>query len=436
MEEMGDFDLTRSRIAMEEARRWIPGGVNSPVRAYQGVGGDPPFIASASGSHLRDIDGNEYIDYVGSWGPLILGHAHPRVVAAVREAAGKGTSFGAPTLEETRLARLVASRIPGVERVRFVNSGTEATMSALRLARAHTGRARFVKFVGCYHGHGDAFLVQAGSGAATFGVPTSPGVPPTVIQDTLLAPFNDLGAVAALFERHPQQIAAVIVEPVAGNVGCIPPEPGFLDGLRTLTRAQGALFILDEVMTGFRLAAGGAIERFGTACDLVTLGKILGGGLPVGAYAGPAAIMDKLAPAGPVYQAGTLSGNPLAMAAGIATLEMLAVPGVYDRLEALGARLESGMRAAIADLGHPLAFQRVGSMFCLYFRSGPVRNYDEAKASDIRAFARFFHGMLRRGVYLAPSQFEAGFLSLAHTEVDIDRTLAAGKEALAEAFAA
>ena len=415
---------------MEAARRWIPGGVNSPVRAFRAVGGDPLFIESASGARIRDVDGNEYIDYVGSWGPMIVGHAHPRILEAVGEAAKKGTSFGAPTEAETRLAEMVARRIPGVERVRFVNSGTEATMSALRLARAYTRRNKFIKFEGCYHGHGDPFLVQAGSGAATLGVPNSPGVPETVVRDTLLAPYNDLTAVERLFEAH-DDIAAVIVEPVLGNVGLIPPERGFLEGLRSLTRDRGALLILDEVMTGFRIARGGATERFGVRGDLVTLGKIIGGGLPVGAYGGPAAIMDQLAPLGPVYQAGTLSGNPLAMAAGIAALELLDAPGTYERLEALGEQLDRGMRASIA--GKPLCFQRVGSMFCLYFCPGPVRNYDEAKKADTKAFGKFFHAMLARGVYLAPSQFEAGFISLAHTEADIDRTLQAGKEALAEA---
>ena len=422
----------KSRKAMEAARRWIPGGVNSPVRAFRAVGGEPLFIDSAFGAHIRDIDGNQYIDYVGSWGPMIVGHAHPQVLEAVLEAAKRGTSFGAPTEAETRLAELVASRVPGVERVRFVNSGTEATMSAMRLARAHTRRNKFVKFEGCYHGHGDPFLVQAGSGAATLGIPNSPGVPETVVRDTLLAPYNDLKAVERLFETH-DDIAAVILEPVLGNVGLIPPEPGFLEGLRALTRDRGALLIMDEVMTGFRLARGGATERFGVRGDLVTLGKVIGGGLPVGAYAGPASIMDQLAPLGPVYQAGTLSGNPLAMAAGITTLELLDAPGTYERLEALGDRLERGMRSAIA--GKPLCFQRVGSMFCLYFCPGPVRNYDDAKRADTKAFAKFFQGMLERGVYLAPSQFEAGFISLAHTEDDIDRTLAVGKEALVEALA-
>jgi glutamate-1-semialdehyde 2,1-aminomutase len=427
--------LDASTEAMKAARTLIPGGVNSPVRAFGGVGGTPPFIASAAGCRIRDVDGNEYIDYVGSWGPMILGHAHPEVIRAVREAAAGGTSFGAPTRGEIELAREVAARVPGVEMLRLVSSGTEATMSALRLARARTGRTKFVKFEGCYHGHGDAFLVQAGSGAATLGVPNSPGVPEAVVRDTLLAPYNDFAAVRERFAENRGEVAAVIVEPVAGNVGLIPPEPGFLEGLREITRAEGALLIMDEVMTGFRVARGGAQERFGVTGDLVTLGKIIGGGLPVGAYGGPRAIMEMLSPSGPVYQAGTLSGNPLAVAAGLATLRLLDPPGTYERLEALGARLEAGIRAEIETEGYPLSFPRVGSMFCLYFRRGPVRDYAEAKGADTAAFARFFHGMLARGIYLAPSQFEAGFLSLAHTEADIDRTLEAGREALREAFA-
>ncbi len=422
-----------SRLAMDAARRVIPGGVNSPVRAFGGVGGDPPFIAVASGAKVFDIDGNEYIDYVGSWGPMILGHAHPAVVEAVRTAAGRGTSYGAPTEGETSLARLVSLRVSNIEMLRLVNSGTEATMSALRLARAYTGRRKFVKFVGCYHGHGDAFLVQAGSGATTLGVPTSPGVTDTVVADTLLAAFNNLDEVRALFRAHPGDIAAVFVEPVAGNMGLIPPDPGFLAGLRAVTEAEGALLVMDEVMTGFRVARGGAQERYGVHGDLVTLGKIIGGGLPVGAYGGSAKIMEMLAPAGPVYQAGTLSGNPLAVAAGMATLSRLDA-AAYDRLETLAQRMEDGMRAVIGERSYPLTYLRVGSMSCLYFRTGDIRNYDDAKGSDTAAFARYFHGMLRRGIYLAPSQFEAGFISLAHTEADIDRTLEAGREALAEAF--
>jgi len=425
----------RSREAMASALRVIPGGVNSPVRAFGGVGGDPLFIRSARGSRITDVDGNEYIDYVGSWGPMILGHAHPAVLEAVRSAADRGTSFGAPTEEETELARLVVERVPGVEKVRLVNSGTEATMSALRLARAATGRSLFVKFEGCYHGHGDAFLVQAGSGAMTLGIPNSPGVPPAVVADTLLAPFNDLDAVRALFAAHRGSIAAVIVEPIAGNMGCILPEPGFLEGLREVTSAEGALLILDEVMTGFRVAPGGASERFGVTGDLVTMGKILGGGLPVGAYGGRADLLDRLSPGGPVYQAGTLSGNPLAVAAGTAALRELSSPGTYEMLEAKGALLERGMREAIATSGAPLSFQRAGSMFCLFFHPGPVRNLADAKRSDTEAFARYFHAMLRRGIYLAPSQFEAGFLSLAHSDEDLERTLAAGRDSIEEAFA-
>jgi glutamate-1-semialdehyde 2,1-aminomutase len=417
---------------MEEARRWIPGGVNSPVRAFGSVGGDPPFIARAEGAYIEDVDGRRYLDLVGSWGPMIAGHAAPRVIEAVQAAAARGTSFGAPTVAETDLARTVVSRVPGVEQVRFVNSGTEATMSALRLARGHTGRDMFVKFEGCYHGHGDAFLVQAGSGAMTLGVPNSPGVPADVVAHTLLATYNDAAGVEALFEAHPGRIAAVFVEPVAGNMGCIPPEPGFLEALREITRRHGALLVIDEVMTGFRVARGGARERFGVEGDLVTFGKVIGGGLPVGAYGGPAAIMQKLAPVGPVYQAGTLSGNPLAMAAGSALLALLDEPGVYDRLEALGRRLEEGVLQTIREHDYPICFQRVGSMFCLYFHPGPVRNYREALDADTEAFRRYFHAMLERGIYLAPSQFEAGFLSLAHTEADIDRLLEAGREALAE----
>jgi glutamate-1-semialdehyde 2,1-aminomutase len=425
------LDLTRSHEAIEHARRRIPGGVNSPVRAFGGVGGNPPFIARASGSRITDIDGNEYVDFVGSWGPMILGHAHPRVLHAIKEAADRGTSFGAPTEAEVDLAALVAERMPGVEMLRLVNSGTEATMSALRLARAHTNRNKFIKFEGCYHGHGDAFLVQAGSGAATLGVPNSPGVPEAVVRDTLLAPYNDLKRVKELFHENPGEIAAVIVEPVAGNMGCVPPQPGFLEGLRQVAHENKTLLILDEVMTGFRVGPGGAQERYKIRPDITTLGKIIGGGLPVGAYGGSPTIMDRLAPVGPVYQAGTLSGNPLAVAAGLETLRLLGEPGVYRQLEAMGDRLERGLNLVIEGSGYPLCVQRVGAMFCLYFNPGPVRNYTEAGQSDLVAFARFFHGMLERGIYLAPSQFEAGFLSLAHTEADIDRMLEAGREVLA-----
>lgn len=431
---IGELKLTQSKEAMERARGLIPGGVNSPVRAFGSVGGGPPFIARASGSRIWDIDGNEYLDLVGSWGPMIAGHAHPDVVAAVKNAAEMGTSYGSPTPGESELASMVVSRVPGVEMLRLVNSGTEATMSALRLARAHTDRAKFIKFEGCYHGHGDAFLVQAGSGAATLGIPNSPGVPGAVVGDTLIAPFNDLEIVRQLFHENPGEIAAVIVEPVAGNMGCVPPRPGFLEGLRELTRTNGALLIMDEVMTGFRLARGGAGERFGVVGDLITMGKIIGGGLPVGAYGGSRELMNRMSPAGPVYQAGTLSGNPLAVAAGMATLELLAEKSVYRTLEGLGDLLETGIESTIRKHGYPVCVQRVGSMFCLYFREGPVRNYKDAAGADIKMFSRYFHAMLRRGIYLAPSQFEAGFLSLAHSEEDVQKVFEAGQGSLAEAF--
>ncbi len=407
----------------------IPGGVNSPVRAYGPVGGSPPFIARGAGSHIWDVDGNDYIDYVGSWGPLVLGHAHPDVIAAVTEAARDGTSFGAPTAREIELAELVIDRMPSVEMVRLVNSGTEATMTALRLARGHTGRPKLIKFTGCYHGHSDAFLVKAGSGAATLGTPTSPGVPPSVVADTLTADFNDVEGVRALFRAHPDQIAGVIVEPVCGNSGCIPPQPGFLEGLRELTSANGALLILDEVMTGFRVHKHSAQGLYGVDPDLTTMGKIIGGGLPIGAVGGKAGIMQQLAPVGPVYQAGTLSGNPIAVAAGLATLGALD-DAAYAKLESLSARLEAGVRANLADLGLPYQPQRVGSMSALYFTDRPVANFADAESADRDAFTKYFHAMLTRGIYLAPSPFEAGFVSTAHTEEDIDRTIAANREAL------
>jgi len=419
---------------MDRARRVIPGGVNSPVRAYRAVGGDPLVIERASGATVWDADGAAYLDYVGSWGPMILGHAHPEVVEAVREQAKRGLSFGAPTEAEADLAEAVVGRFKSMDMVRLVNSGTEATLSALRLARAFTGRDKVIKFEGCYHGHGDPFLIQAGSGAATLGVPDSPGVPASVVRDTLLAPYNDLERTAARFAEHGAGIAAVIVEPVAGNMGLVPPAPGFLDGLRRLTREHGAILIFDEVMTGFRLAPGGAQELYAVEPDLTTLGKIVGGGLPIGAYGGRREIMERVAPAGPMYQAGTLSGNPIAVAAGSATLRLLAADPPYARLETLGARLEAGTRELIARRSIPLCFQRVGSMSCLYFHPGPVRNYTEAAASDTGKFAAYFRGMLERGVYLAPSQFESGFLSAAHTEADVDRTLNAAAEVLAAIY--
>ena len=411
------------------ALKVIPGGVNSPVRAFGPVGGRPPFIARGGGAHIWDVEGKEYIDYVGSWGPLILGHAHPAVVEAVCNAARGGTSFGAPTGAEVALAELIAERIPSVQMVRLVNSGTEATMTALRLARALTGRAKVIKFAGCYHGHADAFLVKAGSGAATLGTPTSPGVPPNVAGDTLTADYNDLAAVEAIFAVNGPEIAAVIVEPVCGNSGVIPPESGFLDGLAELTAVHGALLIFDEVMTGFRVGPGGAQGLYGIQPDLTTLGKVIGGGLPSGAVGGRKEIMEQLAPLGPVYQAGTLSGNPIAVAAGLTTLRALDA-GLYEKLEALGSALEKGLRANLSRLRLPYCFQRVGSMACLFFGEHPVLNYGDADSCDMGRFAAYFHAMLAQGVYLPPSQFESFFISAAHTPQDIDRTVAANLKAL------
>jgi glutamate-1-semialdehyde 2,1-aminomutase len=419
----------RSRTLLASARAVIPGGVDSPVRAYRAVGGEPPFISRGEGAYLWDVDGNRYIDYVLSWGPLILGHAHPAIVEALAAAAARGTSYGAPTALETELAELVVGMVPSVEMVRFVNSGTEATMSALRLARAYTRRNKILKFEGCYHGHADELLVQAGSGVATLGLPDSPGVPPGATQDTLSAPFNDLAAVERLFEQLPEEIAAVIVEPVAGNMGVIPPAEGFLPGLRALTQRHGALLIFDEVMTGFRVSLGGAQERYGIDPDLTTLGKVIGGGLPVGAYAGKRAIMETVAPAGPMYQAGTLSGNPLAMTAGLVTLRELSKPGVFDGIVAQTERLCRGIGDAAEAAGVPVYQTRVGTMFCTFFAEAPVTDYASAKGSDTAAFGRFFQAMLEAGVYLAPSQFEAGFSSAAHTPDIIDATVEAAQDA-------
>jgi glutamate-1-semialdehyde 2,1-aminomutase len=422
----------RSQALFARARRVIPGGVNSPVRAFRAVGGEPLFIARGEGAFVFDVDGNRYIDYVGSWGPLIFGHAHPRVVEAVSRAARAGTSFGAPTEAEVRLAETVIEAMPSMDMVRFVNSGTEATMSALRVARAFTGRDKIVKFAGGYHGHADMLLVAAGSGALTLGTPDSPGVPAAATAQTLVAPYNDLDAVRAVFSRHAGQIAAVIVEPVAGNMGCVPPVPGFLEGLLALTREGGALLIFDEVMTGFRVAYGGAQALYGITPDLTCLGKIVGGGLPAAAYGGRRDVMELVSPSGPVYQAGTLSGNPLAMAAGLAQLELLREPGTYERLERAGAALAQGIGEAAGAAGVVVVQTRVGSMFCTFFTDAPVVDEASAKASDTQRFAAFFRRMLARGVYLAPSQFEAGFLSLAHTDELIARTVEAARESFAD----
>ena len=410
--------MTQSEELFARAQRLIPGGVNSPVRAFKAVGGTPLFIRKAEGSRIWDADGRGYIDYVGSWGPLILGHAHRDVLEAIAQAAARGTSFGAPCAAEVELADRVVRLVPSIEKVRFVSSGTEATMSALRLARGFSGRRKILKFEGCYHGHADALLVSAGSGVATLGIPGSAGVPEGTAADTLVAPYNDLGAVERVVAEHGRDLAAVIVEPVAGNMGCVPPREAYLQALREITQQAGALLVFDEVMTGFRLSTGGAQVLFGIRPDLTCLGKIIGGGLPVGAYGGRAEIMDHVAPTGPVYQAGTLSGNPLAMAAGCATLDLLQRPGTY-------ARLEAGLRRARDEADVKVTVNRVGSMITLFFAPGPVVDYASAKASDTALFARFFHGLLARGVYFPPAQFEAAFVSLAHSESDVDATVRA-----------
>ncbi len=401
----------------------MPGGVNSPVRAFRAVGGEPVFMASGKGSRLTDVDGNTYLDYVGSWGPLILGHCHPEVVEELEKVIRTGTSFGACTAGEVELAEQILKAYPSMQRVRLVNSGTEATLSALRVARAATGREKILKFEGCYHGHGDSFLVKAGSGVATLGLPDSPGVPSGLAELTLTAPFNDVEALEEIFKAHRGQIAAAIVEPVVGNSGCVPPKPGFLERLRALTSEQGTVLIFDEVMTGFRVAYGGAQQVYNIRPDMTTLGKIIGGGLPVGAYGGKAELMDRVAPAGPVYQAGTLSGNPLAVAAGTKTLEILRRPGTYERLEKASAALAEGLKTQAARASIPLTVNRVGSMLTAFFTGDAVTDYSSAKKSNTAAFGRFFVSILDQGIYFPPSQFEAAFVSLAHSEADIAETV-------------
>ncbi|MBD2335449.1 glutamate-1-semialdehyde 2,1-aminomutase [Calothrix sp. FACHB-156] len=421
---------TKSQEIFAAAQNLMPGGVSSPVRAFKSVGGQPIVFDRVKGAYIWDVDGNQYIDYVGTWGPAICGHAHPEVIAALHEALEKGTSFGAPSALENVLAEMVIDAVPSIEMVRFVNSGTEACMAVLRLMRAFTNREKIIKFEGCYHGHADMFLVKAGSGVATLGLPDSPGVPKSATANTLTAPFNDLEAVKALFEENRDEIAGVILEPVVGNAGFITPDAGFLEGLRELTHEHGALLVFDEVMTGFRIAYGGAQQKFGVTPDLTTLGKVIGGGLPVGAYGGRRDIMSMVAPAGPVYQAGTLSGNPLAMTAGIKTLELLQKPGTYEYLERITKKLADGLLQIAQETGHAACGGHISAMFGLFFTAGPVHNYEDAKSADTAKFGRFHRGMLERGIYLAPSQFEAGFTSFAHTDEDIDQTLAVAREVL------
>jgi glutamate-1-semialdehyde 2,1-aminomutase len=433
MPSMTSRKVEQSRRLQQRAESMIPGGVNSPVRAFRAVGGDPPFVVRGKGSHIWDADENEFIDYIGSWGPLILGHAEPSVLDAILAAACNGTSFGASTPSEADLAELVLSAFPHMEKVRFVSSGTEATMSAIRLARAYTKRKYIVKFEGCYHGHADALLVKAGSGVATLGIPGSAGVPEEFIQFTVALPFNDVQAVEHAFHKFKHQIACVIVEPVVGNMGCVPAADDYLVALRLITERERSVLIFDEVMTGFRLAFGGAQELYNIRPDLTTMGKIIGGGLPVGAYGGPSEIMDLVAPLGPMYQAGTLSGNPLAMAAGIATLKQLRdrKQEIYPRLEALSGKLVDGVAAAAKDAGVELCHNRVGSMFTWFFAQGPVTDWDSAAKSNTETFGKFFRTMLDSGIYLPPSQYEAAFLGAAHTEQDVEQTIAAAKQAFA-----
>ncbi len=424
------LNTTKSDEIFGAAQKLMPGGVSSPVRAFKSVGGQPIVFDRVKGSHVWDVDGNEYIDYVGTWGPAICGHANDEVNTALRDTLEKGTSFGAPCLKENILAEMVINAVPSVEMVRFVNSGTEACMSVLRLMRAFTGREKIIKFEGCYHGHADMFLVQAGSGVATLGLPDSPGVPKSTTASTLTAPYNDLDAVKKLFEENPDEIAGLILEPVVGNSGFVTPDAGFLEGLRELTKEHGALLVFDEVMTGFRISYGGAQAKFGVTPDLTTMGKVIGGGLPVGAYGGRKDIMSMVAPAGPMYQAGTLSGNPLAMTAGIKTLELLQRPGTYEHLEAVTSKLVNGLLSIAREAGHDVTGGSISGMFGMFFTSQEVHNYEDAKKSDLEKFSRYHRGMLEQGIYLAPSQFEAGFTSLAHTDEDIDKTLAAAKVVL------
>ncbi|KRG55731.1 glutamate-1-semialdehyde 2,1-aminomutase [Stenotrophomonas sp. W1S232] len=420
---------SQSSALFARAQTLLPGGVNSPVRAFKSVGGEPFFVARADGAYLHDVDGNAYIDYVGSWGPMIVGHNHPKVRAAVAAAIDNGLSFGAPCPAEVTMAETITALVPSCEMVRMVNSGTEATLSAIRLARGATGRSKIVKFEGCYHGHGDSFLVKAGSGMLTLGVPTSPGVPAGLSELTLTLPYNDFDAATALFAQQGSEIAGLIIEPVVGNANCIPPRDGYLQHLRALCSQYGALLIFDEVMTGFRVALGGAQAHYGITPDLTTFGKIIGGGMPVGAYGGRAELMNQIAPAGPVYQAGTLSGNPVAMAAGLAMLELVSEPGFHERLSATTARLCAGLEAAAAQAGVAVTTNQVGAMFGLFFTNEKVETYAQATACDVAAFNRFFHAMLQRGVFLAPSAYEAGFVSAAHTDEVIEATLAAAREA-------